>query len=294
MKHVLSVQDLSCAGRCSLTVALPVISAMGCRCTVLPTAVLSTHTGFPAPFVRGLTEDLASIREHWQRIGAAFDAVSIGYLSDPEQAAAVEAFLDAFPAVTVLDPAMGDSGRLYSRITPAHVEAMKRLTRRAELVLPNVTEAAALTGLPYRDTRDPAWFRQLAEGLLALGARSAIITGVSLAEGKIGFFGMDPQGQTFSFQRTWVPKSFHGTGDLFSATVTGGLMAGLDPENAARLAAEFVAVCVSGTREVTPWGVEFESRLPWLWQKLPRMTAAAIIWGENISFIADISTVSAR
>lgn len=268
MKHVLSVQDLSCAGRCSLTVALPVISAMGCRCTVLPTAVLSTHTGFPGPFVRDLTEDLASVRAHWQRIGAAFDAVSIGYLSDPRQAGAVEDFLDTFPAVTILDPAMGDNGKLYSRITPDHVEAMKRLARRSELVLPNVTEAAALTGLPYRDATDPSWFRQLAQALLDLGARSAIITGVSLAEGKTGFFGMDARGREFSFQRTRVPKSFHGTGDLFSAVVTGGLMTGLDTENAARLAAEFVAVCVSGTREVTPWGVEFESRLPWLWQKL--------------------------
>lgn len=268
MKHVLSVQDLSCAGRCSLTVALPVISAMGCRCTVLPTAVLSTHTGFPRPFVRDLTEDLASIRTHWQQIGAAFDAVSIGYLSDPEQTAAVEALLDSFPAVTVLDPAMGDGGKLYSRITSAHVEAMTRLARRADLILPNVTEAAALTGQPYRDSKDPAWFRQLARELLALGARSAIITGVSLEEGKTGFFGADSHGREFSFQRTRVSKSFHGTGDLFSAVVTGGLMNGLEAENAARLAAEFVAGCVSGTREVTPWGVDFESRLPWLWQML--------------------------
>ena len=268
MKHVLSVQDLSCAGRCSLTVAMPVISAMGCRCTVLPTAVLSTHTAFPVPFVRDLTEDLAPIRDHWQRIGAEFDAVSIGYLSDPEQAKAVEAVLDAFPASVILDPAMGDNGRLYSRITSAHVEAMKSLVRRAALVLPNVTEAAALTGLPYEETSDPAYYRRLARGLLDLGAGSAVITGVSLAEGKTGFFGTDAEGREFPWQTRRIPRSFHGTGDLFSAAVTGGLMTGLDTENAAILAAEFVAKCISGTREVTPWGVEFEAQLPWLWQRL--------------------------
>ena len=268
MKRVLSVQDLSCAGRCSLTVALPVISAMGCRCTVLPTAVLSTHTGFPRPFVRDLTEDLAPIREHWKSVGTEFDAVSIGYLSDPVQAKAVEAILETFPAVTVLDPAMGDNGRLYSRITDAHVAAMKGLVRRAALVLPNVTEAAALTGLPYPENPDRDDCLRLTRGLLELGADSAVITGVSLEPGKTGFFGMDSRGRTFHFQTRRIPRSFHGTGDLFSAVVTGGLMNGLDTENAARLAAEFVAKCISGTPEVTPWGVEFERQLPWLWQKL--------------------------
>ena len=268
MKHVLSVQDLSCTGRCSLTVAMPVISAMGCRCTVLPTAVLSSHTGFPKPFVRDLTEDLPQIREHWQQIGTTFDAISIGYLSDPKQAAEVTAFLDAFSAPVILDPAMGDNGKLYSRITDAHVAAMKALASRADLLLPNVTEAAALAGLSYEETADPQYFRLLVQKLQSLGAKSAVITGVSLAEGKTGFFGIDPTGQTFSWQTRKLPRRFHGTGDLFSAVVTGGLMTGLDTESAARLAGEFVAKAIAGTPEVTPWGVDFESQLPWLWQKM--------------------------
>ena len=268
MKQVLSVQDLSCAGRCSLTVAMPVISAMGCRCTVLPTAVLSTHTGFPRPFVRELTEDLPQIRDHWQKIGAEFDAISIGYLSDPKQAAEVAAFAETFPAPVILDPAMGDGGKLYSRITDAHVAAMRQLAKGAELLLPNVTEAAALTAIPYRETQDPEYFRTLTQGLLDLGAKAVVITGVSLAEGKTGFYGMDREGKPFSYQTRKIPRSFHGTGDLFSAVVTGGLMTGLDTENAARLAAEFVAKAIAGTPEVTPWGVDFESQLPWLWQKM--------------------------
>ena len=268
MKHVLSVQDLSCTGRCSLTVAMPVISAMGCRCTVLPTAVLSSHTGFPRPFIRDLTADLSQIRNHWQQIGAAFDAISIGYLSDPNQAAEVAAFLDVFSAPVILDPAMGDGGKLYSRITDAHVSAMKALASRADLLLPNVTEAAALTGLPYRETEDPQYFLLLSQALRQLGSKAVIITGVSLAAGKTGFFGIDPAGQSFSWQTRKLPRSFHGTGDLFSAVVTGGLMTGLDIESAARLAAEFVAKAIAGTPEVTPWGVDFESQLPWLWQKM--------------------------
>lgn len=268
MKRVLSVQDLSCVGRCSLTVAMPVICAMGCQCAVLPTAVLSTHTAFPAPFVRSLTEDMAPITEHWKKIGAEFDAVSIGYLSDPAQAEAAAKLVEAFPGYVILDPVMGDGGKLYSRITPEHISAMSGLARKAQLLLPNVTEAAALAGLPYRQTTDIAYYRELARGLIALGAESAVITGASLSPEKTGFFGIDRDGREFSYQTRRIPKNFHGTGDLFSAVVTGGLMTGLDTENAARLAAGFVEKCVSGTREVTPWGVEFETKLPWLWQKL--------------------------
>jgi len=129
MKRVLSVQDLSCVGRCSLTVAMPVISAMGCQCAVLPTAVLSTHTAFPAPFVRSLTEDMTSICKHWKQIGAEFDVISIGYLSDPAQAEAAAKLTEDFGGFVVLDPVMGDHGALYSRITGEHIRAMSALVR---------------------------------------------------------------------------------------------------------------------------------------------------------------------
>ena len=153
-------------GRCSLTVALPVISAMGHNCSVLPTAVLSTHTGFPAPHLRDLHEDLLPILEHWKSVGASFDTITIGYLASPGQAKAVETVLDAFPEATVvLDPVMGDHGKLYSRITASHIDALQNLCRRADYLLPNVTEAAALTGLPYRAQADEDYLAELMDYL---------------------------------------------------------------------------------------------------------------------------------
>ena len=147
MMRVLSVQDLSCLGKCSLTVALPVLSAMGCAATALPTTLLSTHTAFPNPHRRSLTEDLMPICEHWKSIGAQFDTVATGYLADPQQVEAVGYVLSAFEdALHIVDPVMGDHGRLYSSITEEHVQAMAALCRRADVILPNVTEAAMLTG----------------------------------------------------------------------------------------------------------------------------------------------------
>lgn len=267
MKRVLSVQDLSCLGRCSLTVALPVLSAMGCECSVLPTAVLSTHTGFPQPHVCSLTEDIGDICAHWQTVGADFDAISIGYLADPAQAEAVEKLTDTFESAVILDPVMGDNGKLYSRITEAHVEALRGLARRARLLLPNVTEAAALTGIGYREDTDKDYCRRLGQALLELGAEAAVITSVCLSGGKTGFLSLDRNGEFF-YQAKKHPRAFHGTGDLFSAVITGALTLGMELQEAACLAAGFVEKSIASTRECTPYGVEFERQLPWLWQKL--------------------------
>lgn len=263
MKKVLSVQDLSCLGKCSLTVALPVISAMGCACSVLPTAVLSTHTGFPAPQVRSLTEDIAPTVRHWQRIGAEFDGICIGYLSDPAQAAAVDALLQSFSATVILDPVLGDHGRLYSRITDAHVNALRQLCGKADVLLPNITEAAALTGIPYRAQADEAYFRRLIAALQELGAKHVVLTGVSLGENTTGFMTCDGR----IYQIETLPGSFHGTGDLFAAVFTGGFVRGKELFDAAALAAGFVEQVITGA-EPTPFGLEFESRLPWLWEQL--------------------------
>ena len=265
MKKVLSVQDLSCLGKCSLAVALPTLSTMGCSCTVLPTAILSTHTGFPAPHIRALTEDMGEICRHWQRIGASFDAISVGYLSDPAQVARVEQVLDAFPATVILDPVMGDHGKLYSRITDAHVQAMKKLIRRCDVLLPNITEAAYLTGLPYKETGDTAYYAALLEGLSALGAKNVVLTGVSLTRGKTGFMLADGS----VYQTETLPGSFHGTGDLFAAVFTGAYAPG-KALPAATLAARFVEQVIESS-EPSPFGVAFEKHLPWLQAQLSDM-----------------------
>ena len=268
MKRVLSIQDLSCLGKCSLTVALPVLSAMGCSCTVLPTAVLSTHTAFPNPHVRDLTADLMPVARHWHGVGAEFDAIAVGYLSDPQQAELVGQVLDLFPGRVILDPAMGDHGKLYSGLGEDHVAAMASLCRKAEFLLPNVTEAALLTGLPYREDCDTAYLRELAQGLLAFGAKTVIITGFTRPDGQTGFFGMDRSGEAFPYRAQRIGKHFHGTGDLFAAAFTGALMAEKSAPEAAVLAARFTERVIEATAQASPFGIAFEPELGWLLEQL--------------------------
>ena len=270
MKHILSIQDLSCVGRCSLTVALPVLSTMGHQCSVLPTAVLSTHTAFPAPEVADLTDRLAGFSRHWWENGVAFDMVSVGYLSDPRQAEIVAGILDEIGSFTVLDPVMGNNGKLYRRITPDHIGAMKQLAARADVLLPNLTEAAALAGLPYREQVDEGYLAQLTEGLLALGAKAVVITGVHLTDGAIGYYGRDREGDTFSYQGERIPRQFHGTGDLYAAAFAGCWMGGKSMEDAAAIAADFACDCIRNTLEDKAhwYGTKFETALPALVRRL--------------------------
>lgn len=268
MKTVLSIQDLSCVGRCSLTVALPVLSAMGCRCSVLPTAVLSTHTGFPQPVVIPMTGHIGQITEHWCKQSITFDAVTTGYLSDGTQAEAVLPLLQESRrqgSLVICDPAMGDHGRLYSGLAPAHVEVMKTVCSQADILLPNITEAALLTGLPYRSDGDRAYLQSLCAALLEQhSARAVIVTGVSGKAGTIGFYGCHRESGAFSYETPVIPRQFHGTGDLFAAVFAGSLLGGKPIGLAGKEAADFVRSCVAATPAVTPHGVEFEPLLPLL------------------------------
>ncbi len=265
MKRVLSVQDLSCVGKCSLTVAMPVLSAMGCTCVPLPTGIFSSHTAFPDPHVRDLTEEIAPICRHWQRIGAGFDAICVGYLASEAQANAVSELLDKFPSFVVLDPVMGDNGKLYSGISPNRVDALRALCKKADVLLPNVTEAALLTNLPYQQTADIGYYQRLAAGLEGLGYHTFIITGASLSADTIGFFGMD-KGEEFSYQGSILARRAHGTGDLFAAVFTGAMAKGKPVKEAAVMAANFVERCLAATPDATPFGVCFETQLSALWE----------------------------
>ena len=267
MSHVLSIQDLSCVGRCSLTAALPVLSAMGHQCSVLPTAVLSTHTGFPDPEAVSLTGQLTAFARHWSALGIPFDAITLGYLASPAEALAVQAVLNRFPQDLILDPVLGDGGRLYKRMTPEHIDALRSLFPRAKAVLPNVTEAAFLTGLGYRETAEEGYYESLAADLLSLGAEAAVITGIPWSDGEIGWFYSDGR-VSLSYRGPRVPRSCHGTGDLFAAALTGGYLKGKTIPDAAALAAEFVRRCVENTPRQSPMGAVFEPVLPWLWQQL--------------------------
>ena len=268
MKHVLSIQDLSCLGKCSLTVALPVLSAMGCACSVLPTAVLSTHTAFPDPHIRSLTEDIPSICNHWKTTGVTFDAVTVGYLADPVQAAAVQTVLDAFPGLVIVDPVMGDNGRLYTGIGTEHLAAVSRLCKHGNILLPNLTEAAMLTGLSYEAQPSQAQLRSLLDGMLERYEKTVIITGACAKADATGFVGWSKQDGYFCYEAARIPRQLHGTGDLFAAVFTGALMRGRQIPQAASLAARFVERVITATADATPFGVEFEPQLSWLWEQL--------------------------
>ena len=268
MKRILVVQDLSCVGRCSLTVALPILSAMGVNCSVLPTAVLSTHTAFPDPHIRSLTEDMVPICDHLSAIGAEFDAILVGYLSDPEQAEAVAELISAFHCPVILDPAMGDHGRLYKGITQEHVSVLRDLSAMADVVLPNVTEACLLTGIPYQEQTDGQILRMMLEKLCGRKTETVVITGVTPNESKIGFAGIQRDAGMFSYQTDRISKQLHGTGDMFSAVFAGAYLLGRDSMESARLAADFVKRVLDHTPEPTPFGGEFETQLPWLWEQL--------------------------
>lgn len=269
MKRVLTIQDLSCVGKCSLTVALPILSAMGVSCSVLPTAVLSTHTGFPGPAVHSLTEEMGRFAAHWEEIGAEFDAILVGYLSDPAQAEGVLDVISAFDCPVILDPVMGDHGKCYSGITQEHIGALRDLSGMAQVVLPNVTEAALLTGAPYQAQTDGQYLRAMLQRLcMGPKTQTVIITGTDSDPEHTGFAGICREEGLFSYRADRIGKTSHGTGDMFSAVFTGAYVQGADPLEAATLAANFVERVLIGTGKTTPFGAEFEKQLPWLWGQL--------------------------
>ena len=265
MKQIVTMQDISCLGKCSLTVMLPAVSAMGVACSVLPTAVLSTHTAFPRPAVTDLTDFAGKALEQWKAIGAKFDGILTGYLADPAQVELAGQLIDGFgqDAILITDPAMGDHGKLYSGLSPEMIPAMAALCARADLCLPNLTEAALMTGLPCRDTADLDYCRELARGMLSLGCKAVMLTGAEPAPGQVGWFYSDGETEAFGGVEK-LPKSCHGTGDLFAAITSAGILQGMTAPQAGQLAAEFIRRCMLATPEDSRWGVAFEGELGWL------------------------------
>ena len=189
MKRIASIQDISCLGRCSLTVALPVISAMAVECAIVPTAVLSTHTMFPGFISRDLSDQLLPIARHWKSQNVTLDAICTGYLASPLQTEEVCRFFDLLAGPDTLlfvDPAMADGGRLYAGFGPDFPGYMRRVVARAHVAVPNVTEACLLTGTPYRETEDLSWWRDLLRRVADLGPRYPVLTGVPFGPDRLG------------------------------------------------------------------------------------------------------------
>ena len=270
---VLTIQDISCVGQCSLTVALPIISACGVETCVLPYAVLSTHTaGFSGYTFRDLTEDMPAIRQHWVKEGIKFDAIYTGYLGSTKQIDYVaDIFADtaAENCVKIVDPAMADNGNLYPSFDMAFVEAMKGLCAKADYVLPNLTEACFLTGVEYKKTYDRAYIDLILEKLTALGCKNVIFTGVSYAPGKTGIVVLE-NGVYSYYEHDFLPNSCHGTGDIYASAFVGALVRGKSAYDAAKIAADYTVACIEATaQEENHWyGAKFEPVLIKLIQSL--------------------------
>ena len=268
MKRILTVQDISCIGRCSLTVALPIISAAGVECGVLPTAVLSNHTAFPKFTFCDLTEELPKIADTFEELGFDFDAIYTGYLGSRRQLEIVEDLFSRFGAgecLKVVDPVMADHGRLYTGFTEDFARGMADLCRRADVVLPNLTEAAFILGEPYLET----YTREDVEGILrrlcALGPRYAALTGISFAPDEMGVFSYDRLTDSFYYYANEkLPTSFHGTGDVFASFFLGASMRGRCVEQALRIAVDFTLLAMKKTLQDPnhrTYGVNFEEAL---------------------------------
>lgn len=265
-RRVLTVQDISCVGQCSLTVALPILSACGLETAILPSAVLSTHTaGFKGFTCRDLTADFYGILEHWQKEGITFDGIYTGYLGSAEQIALVKRLFKDYksPAsAAIVDPAMADNGKLYPAFDMDYVAEMRTLMDAADILVPNVTEAALLAGIEYREKTDEAYIQKLLDTLFERFDGTVVLTGVSYREGYTGVLTANKAGKCY-YEHEFLPNSCHGTGDIYASAFAGAVYRGIPVEKAAALAADYTVSCIRLTAaDPDHWyGARFEPLL---------------------------------
>lgn len=273
-KKILTIQDISCVGQCSLTVALPILSACGLETAILPSAVLSTHTaGFSGYTFRDLTDDIPKIADHWQKENIKFEAVYTGYLGSTKQIEYVKDImknLGAESSVNIVDPAMADNGKLYPAFDKDYVEAMKTLCNEADIILPNITEACFLTDISYQSEYDEAYINSILNKLGSENSkRTVVLTGVQYREGKTGVV-VYSDGKSEYYEHRRIANGCHGTGDVYASVFVGALLHGRKIFDAARIAADFTVSCIEKTNEDSShwYGVKFELLLPELIKSL--------------------------
>ena len=265
-KKILTIQDISCVGQCSLPVALPILSACGMETCILPSAVLSTHTaGFSGFTFRDLTDDMPAIQEHWKKENIKFKAIYTGYLGSIKQIGYVRDILKTMgtdDCVRIVDPAMADNGQLYSIFNQDYVEAMKFLCTEADILVPNITEACFLTDEEYKETYDEGYICNLVEKLKALGAKTVVLTGVSYESGKTGVVVYE-NGKMEYYKHDKIAKGSHGTGDIYASAFVGALMNDKSVYEAAKIAADYTVKCIINTQgDADHWyGAKFETAL---------------------------------
>lgn len=270
-KRVAAIHDISGFGKCSLTVVLPILSAAGIETSIMPTAVLSTHTGgFTGYTYRDLTSDLRPFTQHWKSLGLTFDSIYSGFLGSFEQLEIVSEFFDTFKTddnLIVVDPAMADNGKLYTVFTPDFAKGMTRLCAKADLIVPNITEASIMLGETYKDgPYDKQYIEKLLNGLAKLGPRKIVLTGVFFDDQRLGAASFDADTGAISYTFSdRVEGYYHGTGDVYGSALVGALLNNKSLESAAQIATDFtqrsiVRTKIAGTDR--RFGVNFEAGLP--------------------------------
>ena len=274
MKRILTIQDLSCIGKCSLTAALPIISAAGIETCIVPTALLSAHTQFEGFTFCDLSEQMEAIKAHWNTQGMHFDAIYTGYLGTPGLVDTVLDYVKCFKEKNtklIVDPAMADGGKLYAGLEDGLENKMAKLCEGADIVLPNISEACLMCGLDYPgEDAGEETVKAILKKVAQLGAKCSVITGVEFSDGTLGFMGLDGYGDFFRYGTEKVNMKSHGTGDVFSSSFTGAYVRGLSEKQSLRIAADYTCACIKNSYEDpqrVSYAVNFEAELP-LYMKL--------------------------
>lgn len=272
---ILTIQDISCYGQCSITVALPVISAFGIETAVLPSAVLSTHTsGFTDFTVRDLTEDLPEIRKHWEKEGISFDAIYTGFIASQEQLDYIKDIIDSRlndKGIVFVDPAMADFGEFYNGFDQEFADAMGELCKLGDYILPNTTEACYILHKPWKETFSKEEMLEMAKELAQFTKRYVILKGYENDNDEMGMIVLDKQENTIDIvYNDKVNYVSHGTGDVFASSFVGSVMLGKSPTSAAKVAGEFTKIAIEKTigDETHTYGVKFEQAIPELYDLL--------------------------
>ena len=278
MKRILTIQDISCVGKCSLTVALPIISAFGVETSVIPTAVLSTHTAFKDFTFNDLTEDIPKIADHWKKQNITFDAVYTGYLGSFQQLDLVSQIFKDFKSENnfiLVDPVMADNGKLYPGFDKDFALSMAKLCSQADIIVPNMTEASFMLDIPYVSSGyTETYIRDLLKKLTDLGCKKAVLTGISFNPEQLGVYGYDSvKNEYFSYYNKHLPVSFHGTGDVFASSLCGALAIDKSLDKALQIAVDYTVKSIEKTIENTNhnwYGVDFETAIPYLVDKIKK------------------------
>ena len=265
-KKILTIQDISCYGQCSITVALPILSAFGFETAILPSAILSTHTsGFKNFTVHDLSDEIPLIINHWKNEGIKYDVLYSAYLGEARHidiVLGIKKELLKDDALFLVDPVMGDNGKLYPAFNNDYVIAMRKLVKEADIIIPNLTEACFLVNEPYFEKYDEAYILNILNKLKELGSKDIVLTGISYREGYIGIASL-VNGEYHYYEHKKISKSYHGTGDIYSSSFLGAYLKNNDILASIELAAEFVVASIENTLDDSNhnYGVKFEPLL---------------------------------